>query len=1221
MKSLHHSVSAVWRVALCLLLCGVMLCGALSVAAAPTTKGSAQDLGQSGTVQGHLDGLGTANWYKITPNASQYYRFTFYNQSVETRLGVSIADGLLNMFLGKMSIVIYDSYDAILAEGDVKCGYSGSVSLRLEKGQTYYIKLTSTVAGNYRMTTTYFADVGANSWSGAEDMLSNGQMISSIDADGDTDWFKFVADEEQSFYRFALENINGSGNKYFYLYEYVAGAGETPLRDVWNFSVSKGSTVSKDAQLKEGHTYYYRISGSVGGYQLNVGQTLDVAGSEFKTAYAIDTDTKYTTSFDGEGDVDYFKFTTGDQPAYYHFDLDVLYSDNTYLTFYLYDEAGNEAGYHRIHVGDLPYSYNHKLEPSTTYYLRLSKGTATQGNYTVKINTQVDAYPNERENALSVPLDQEFTTSFDGYGDVDFFKFETGDRPAYYHFDMTMLLKDNAYIRYYLYDAAGNEIGYHRVHVGDFPRSVNYKLEPNSTYYFSLDKYTDVIGNYTIKVNTQVDAYPNERENAVTVPLDQEFTTSFDGYGDVDFFKFETGDRPAYYHFDMTMLLKDNAYIRYYLYDAAGNEIGYHRVHVGDFPRSVNYKLEPNSTYYFMLDKYTDVVGNYTIKINTQVDGHANEQDGATVFQRDEEYTASFDGYGDVDCFKFTAGSQNAYYYINWKVLFSDNTYLHCYIHDEAGNEVGHHRIHCGDLPMNPAYKLNPNSTYYLRFEKYTDVVGNYTFSVETVADPEGNSMGEALAVQLNKPATYRLAISGDVDWFTFTVDYDNDYRIRLVNETGGSFKAWLYNEYEREIKSLYFSSGRDEVISLTAGRYYIKVQREYGDPKYYTLAVADCGGGHNEKTTYPTPATTDREGVKRTVCSYCGTVIKTEKVARLATVKLTKTTWECTGKALTPKLKVVDADGNTVSSSYYTLKTSADGKTPGKYTVTVTFKGKYSGTKKLSYTVVLATPKVTAKGNGSTIKVTWNKVPAATTYVVYRRQYVGGKWSSWTKITTTKSTAYTHSSPTAGRQYRYAVKAYRGSAVSELGSSVSAVKLAKPTAVKAKGKTAGTTISWKKVTGAKGYCVYARKYSGGKWGSWSKIKVTTSTSYTHKSATYGANYQYRIRAYYEDSVSADSAIVSATRLKAPTGVKSKKSGAAIKTSWNKVTGASTYVVYRRTYNTKTRKYGAWIKVKTTSSTSYTDKGAKKGTTYQYSVVACKGSHASDRKSGSKVKR
>jgi len=1212
-----------YRTALCLALCFVMLCSTMSVATAGSTKGSAQDLGQSGTVQSHLDGIGTAEWYKITPNASQYYRFTFHNQSVETRLGISIADSLLNLFLGKMSIVIYDSYDAILAEGDVKCGYTGSVSLRLEKGQTYYIKLTSTVAGNYRLTTTYFADIGANSWSGAEDVLSNGQFISAIDADGDTDWFKFVADEEQSFYRFYLENINGSGNKSFHLYEHVPGAGEFPLRAVWNFSVSKGNTGSKDAQLKEGHTYYYCISGSVGGYQLNVSQTLDVAGPDFETAYEIERDQKYTTSFDGSGDMDYFKFETGSEDAYYHFRMESLFSDSSYIYYYLYDNAGNKLVGSDFYSNSGSRNFNFRLEPNSTYYFGMKKNSDTIGNYNFKITTQPDAYPNEQEQSVTIQTETEYTTSFDGYGDVDCFKFVTGAKDAYYHFEMKSLFGDGSYIYYYLYDDAGNKLVGSDFYSNNGSKKFNFRLEPNSTYYFSMKKNSDTIGNYTFKILTQPDTYPNEQEQSVTIQTDKEYTTSFDGYGDVDCFKFVTGAKDAYYHFEMKSLFGDGSYIYYYLYDDAGNKLVGSDFYSNNGSKKFNFRLEPNSTYYFSMKKNSDTIGNYIVKISTQLDAYPNTMEQAVLIQEGVTYNSSFDGYGDEDWFKFVTGNDSAYYNLNVSLSFSDGSYIQYYRYDEAGTRLGNMETYAGSFPMVYDVKLEPNSTYYYCLKRNSDTPGKYTIKMEKVADTEGDTMDRAQKIQLNELGMHFLASESDVDWLVVTVDYDNDYRFRVINESGGNLDVQVYNQYEKWIagSNWGFSSELEKVLSLSAGRYYIKVTRYSGSPKYYTLVMAECASTHQEKVTYPTKATTERDGVKRTVCSYCGAVIKTEKVARLSSVKLTKSKWTCTGKTLTPTIKVVDANGKTVSSSYYTLKTSATGKTPGKYTVTVTFKGKYSGTKKLTYYVVLGTPKVEAKGNGSSIKVTWGKVPAATTYVVYRRQYVSGKWSSWTKVTTTKTTSYTHSSPTTGRLYRYAVKAYCGSEVSEMGSSVSAVKLSKPTSVKAKGKTAGITISWKKVTGAKGYYIYARKYSGGKWGSWSKIKVTTSTSYTHKTASYGVNYQYRIRAYYEDSVSADSASVSAIRLKAPTGVKSKKSGSAIKTSWNKVTGASGYVVYRRTYNTKTGKYGSWVKVKTTTARSYTDKKAKKGTTYQYSVTAYKSSHVSDRKSGSKVKR
>jgi fibronectin type 3 domain-containing protein len=63
------------------------------------------------------------------------------------------------------------------------------------------------------------------------------------------------------------------------------------------------------------------------------------------------------------------------------------------------------------------------------------------------------------------------------------------------------------------------------------------------------------------------------------------------------------------------------------------------------------------------------------------------------------------------------------------------------------------------------------------------------------------------------------------------------------------------------------------------------------------------------------------------------------------------------------------------------------------------------------------------------------------------------------------------------------------------------------------------------------------------------------------------------------------------------------------------VTGASKYYVYRKTAS------GSWSKIATTTSTSYTDKTAKKGTTYYYTVKAVSGSYLSSYTSSKAVKR
>ncbi|MGN0526560.1 MAG: hypothetical protein ACI4IF_03920, partial [Acutalibacteraceae bacterium] len=67
--------------------------------------------------------------------------------------------------------------------------------------------------------------------------------------------------------------------------------------------------------------------------------------------------------------------------------------------------------------------------------------------------------------------------------------------------------------------------------------------------------------------------------------------------------------------------------------------------------------------------------------------------------------------------------------------------------------------------------------------------------------------------------------------------------------------------------------------------------------------------------------------------------------------------------------------------------------------------------------------------------------------------------------------------------------------------------------------------------------------------------------------------------------------------------------------TFGKVTGAKSYAVYRKTSG------GKWTKIGTTTSTSYTDKTAKKGTTYYYTVRAVNGSYMSSFNiSGLKVK-
>ncbi len=316
-------------------------------------------------------------------------------------------------------------------------------------------------------------------------------------------------------------------------------------------------------------------------------------------------------------------------------------------------------------------------------------------------------------------------------------------------------------------------------------------------------------------------------------------------------------------------------------------------------------------------------------------------------------------------------------------------------------------------------------------------------------------------------------------------------------------------------------------------------------------------------------------------------------------------------------------------STYYYTVRAFAESESTA-------MSNKYDGEYWSSYdktglkSVYLSTPKLTGATTGaSSTTVSWNKVSGAKGYAVYRKKSDG----SWSMLTTTTSTSYKDkSSLSSGKTYYYTVRAYVGSASTAKSNTydaaywsgydstgVKAVYLSTPKLSSVKSASSGTKISWGSVTGASGYAVY-RKKSGG---SWSMLTTTTKTSYTDKaSLSGGKTYYYTVRAYKGSDSTARSNKYNAAYWSGynSTGLKSvylakpklKEAIAAssgTKISWETVTGAKGYAVYRK------KSGGSWSMITTTTKTSYKDKSSLSGgKTYYYMVRAYRGSVSTAKK-------
>ncbi len=245
-----------------------------------------------------------------------------------------------------------------------------------------------------------------------------------------------------------------------------------------------------------------------------------------------------------------------------------------------------------------------------------------------------------------------------------------------------------------------------------------------------------------------------------------------------------------------------------------------------------------------------------------------------------------------------------------------------------------------------------------------------------------------------------------------------------------------------------------------------------------------------------------------------------------------------------------------------------------------------------------------------ASVKLSWNAVTDATKYMMYRRDYNGGTWSSWTvKTKSITGTSWTDSGVTAGGQYEYKVRAcvsgtFRG--YSNVVNATVPVPAGAPT-LSGAAQAGKNVLSWGAVSGATKYMMYRREYNGSSWGSWEiKSKSITGTSWTDSNVTAGNTYEYKARAYVGTAFGPYSNVVSLTAKAAATPPTLNGTAQAGKNvlNWTAVSGATKYMMYRREYNGST--WGSWeIKSKSLTGNTWTDSNVTAGNTYEYKMRAC----------------
>lgn len=214
-----------------------------------------------------------------------------------------------------------------------------------------------------------------------------------------------------------------------------------------------------------------------------------------------------------------------------------------------------------------------------------------------------------------------------------------------------------------------------------------------------------------------------------------------------------------------------------------------------------------------------------------------------------------------------------------------------------------------------------------------------------------------------------------EADWNKLVIGADNE---ALLNA------EWHYEFHKLEkVEALAPTCTENGHIEHYACKFCSAV---YADPEMQTpLSAADLvvpATGHKFETKI-TKATLKANGKKESICAHCGEVESTTTIYRPTKFTLSATQYTYNGKTRKPTVKVVGANGKTISSSYYSVKYASGLKKVGQYSVTITFKStsNYSGKKVLYFTIVpkgTSISSISASSKGFTVK--WKKQTSQTT-------------------------------------------------------------------------------------------------------------------------------------------------------------------------------------------------------------------------------------------------
>ena len=378
---------------------------------------------------------------------------------------------------------------------------------------------------------------------------------------------------------------------------------------------------------------------------------------------------------------------------------------------------------------------------------------------------------------------------------------------------------------------------------------------------------------------------------------------------------------------------------------------------------------------------------------------------------------------------------------------------------------------------------------------------------------------------------------------------------------------------------------------------------KDYTDSKEEEVGAL----GHNYQTT-TTKATLSKDGSIVTKCTRCGDVTENTTIAYPKTITLSEDHYVYDGQEKKPEVTVIDSTGKEIAAEgNYDVKYPESAVAGGSYDVVITFKGNYEGTVTKTFTIgqmdselkyAKSSVTVVYKGGAVVDNAFTSKASAKDIKFTTSNKNVAAVDSEGNVTIVGPGTATITAQISGSESYKDAKAAY----------TVKVNNLATPAVPKVTNGKDGAVVTWTAVKNAETYSVWRKTSSTG----WKKLDTVEGTTYTDKTAESNQTYYYTIRCMNAGkNICTSDYNRTGTKVYylAPSNISSltlTSNGIVVK--WNKVAGAKSYRIYRKTTGGYTR-IGT---VNNGNTTSYTDTTAESGKTYTYAVKPYNGNDSAD---------